>query len=404
MARSMLEPRPERIRRAVAGALIATLAGLGASAQATVRNVPESYPTIQAAVDASAAGDTVLLSPGTYRGAGNKNVQFHGRDIVVTSRAGADATVIDCEWSGRGFCICENETRAARIEGLTIVDGEAPNINMSGSGGGINCFSASPTISDCKFVSNDARQSGGGLRLTLCSALVERCVFGNNYAALNGGGIFVDGSPVATVTHCVMLGNFAANGAGISYSGAWPCQLQDCTIVANYGTVGGGVDTSVSLTLERCIIWGNCSFVHGNEFYGGIFDLRCCDVDSSDAGGFAHVTYDANCVFTDPMFCAPEPCGWFYSGDWALSADSPCLPEHSLCGELIGALGQGCIAPAGTTGACCLADGSCRVVTRRECEDQHGMFVGPHTLCEPNPCQPTPIERTSWGRIKAAFR
>jgi hypothetical protein len=33
---------------------------------ATIRKVPEIYPTIQAAHDAAAAGDTVLISPGTY--------------------------------------------------------------------------------------------------------------------------------------------------------------------------------------------------------------------------------------------------------------------------------------------------------------------------------------------------
>jgi hypothetical protein len=58
--------------------LVLILTGTTGSTLAMVRDVPESYPTIQAAIDASVPGDTVLLSPGTYRGPGNRQIELRG--------------------------------------------------------------------------------------------------------------------------------------------------------------------------------------------------------------------------------------------------------------------------------------------------------------------------------------
>ncbi len=61
--------------------------------------------------------------PGTYRGAGNTNCNFFGRQITVI---GSVLTVIDCEMSGRAFLFNHGETSASKVIGFKIIDGRGP--------------------------------------------------------------------------------------------------------------------------------------------------------------------------------------------------------------------------------------------------------------------------------------
>jgi hypothetical protein len=79
---------------------LATLLFTANSSSAATIRVPADAPTIQAGIDAAAAGDSVLVAPGTYTGTGNKNLDFNGKDIVLTSEAGAATTIIDVNLAG----------------------------------------------------------------------------------------------------------------------------------------------------------------------------------------------------------------------------------------------------------------------------------------------------------------
>jgi hypothetical protein len=366
------------------------------------RLVPEGFGTIQAAIDASASGDTVLIGPGTYRGVGNREIEFRGRDVVVMSRLGAEATILDCEGLGRGFYLHEHETRAARIEGLTIVNGWADL-----AGGGILCNPSHPTIVRCRILGCDALQ-GGGLAILTCRGVVDQCfIAGNSARGPAGGGISYGGSLYGApeVKNCVITGNTAVwEGAGVDFTGPGPNRLTGCTITGNVGgRFGGGLSASNPLFLERCIVWGNCSSSGGRDIYCIGADIRCCDIDPAGVFASGTLTYDEGCVFADPMFCQPVPCDLQQGGDWSLDASSPCLPINNPCGELIGALDVGCGTPT-PTGACCFSNGSCLVLESTACADQDGIYMGDGTTCESHPCQPTPVQPTTWGRIKASYR
>ena len=100
-------------------------------AGAATLTVPGQYATIQSAIDAaSASGDTVLVSPGTYAGAGNRNLDLGGKRLGVVGKLGAKVTIIDCEGEGRGFRFQSREPREASVEGLTILNGFATGTNF----------------------------------------------------------------------------------------------------------------------------------------------------------------------------------------------------------------------------------------------------------------------------------
>jgi len=77
-------------------------------------------PTIQAGIDSSAVGDTVLVGAGTYP----ENISFLGKDICVKGSTGPALTVIDAgALGGTVVTFASDESRSAVLEGFTIKRG-----------------------------------------------------------------------------------------------------------------------------------------------------------------------------------------------------------------------------------------------------------------------------------------
>ena len=135
---------------------------------------------IQAAVDAAAPGDTVLVTNGTYASGSQITVS---KPITIESVNGRGATFVDGQNTHRCFHL---QNAACTISSLTITDGNAG----SGNGGGIYCLGTTPVITNCTLSGNSAgRQGGGCFRGTLHS-----CTISGNSANV-GGGIFSRSPP-----------------------------------------------------------------------------------------------------------------------------------------------------------------------------------------------------------------
>jgi hypothetical protein len=177
-------------------------------------DVPGQFQTIQAAIDAAMPGDTVGIAPGTYTGAGNKNLDFQGKAITVRSMDPNDpcvvaTTVIDCQNSGRGFYFHTGEGPTSVLEGLTIKNGCPDN-----DGGAVYCDHSSPTIRACVITGNCTSQSayetshfGGGICAYWGCPIIERCTIVGNVAA-HGGGVAAKYGTI-TATDCVIKDNRA---------------------------------------------------------------------------------------------------------------------------------------------------------------------------------------------------
>ena len=127
--------------------------------------------TIQAGIDDSNDGDTVLVADGVYTGDGNRDIDFRGKAITVRSENGAENCIIDCNGTEddahRGFYFHSGEDPNSAIIGFTITNGRSPRecdpippwpcIYV---GGGIRCDESSPAISQCTITGNWAKYGG----------------------------------------------------------------------------------------------------------------------------------------------------------------------------------------------------------------------------------------------------
>lgn len=123
--------------------------------------MPMQYSTIWSGLYAAQAGDTVLVSPGTYR----ERLVWPDRDsIVLLSEAGAEATIIrPPNDSGRVILMpYASITNATVLKGFTITGGRlVSTITSPGYGAGMHLIYASPTVCYNRIIGNRIDVPGG---------------------------------------------------------------------------------------------------------------------------------------------------------------------------------------------------------------------------------------------------
>ena len=276
------------------------------------------FPTLQAAIDAAAVGDTVLAMPGTYTGTGNKDLDFQGKDIALIGTGGAEQTIVDCEASGRGLRFLQGETNAARVQGLTIIHGYV----AEGRGGGVWCQWGAPTLEDLVIRQCYARYTGGICLADSAPAVIRDCVLEENSASRTGGGISLCNGSNATLINVTIRGNTVdhyGGGAYICYSsprfyttsfvenvspslgGGVFClgsnaEFYDCRFLGNNAAWEGGALFSggPALIVERCTFYGNWADQLGGavsleEDWGSVFTDCLIEHNTAGAGGALYV-------------------------------------------------------------------------------------------------------------------
>jgi predicted outer membrane repeat protein len=286
------------------------------------------YPHIQAAIDAAVDSDTIILTPGTFRGDGNRDIDFKGKAIALRSIDPNNpnivaATIIDCNGSEaephRGFYFHNGEDANSILEGLTITNGFHSNgagicctasspiirkniimnnkIEFDATGGaGIACWEgASPTIinniikqnvcypggggggilccrADSPIISNNIISANipSGIDIDDCSPVVSNCKITGNIGGIITGKVNVETSP--TIYNCTITGNSTTDGGGMYNYYTNPIII-DCNFIANcatgyeegWGGFGGGMfNYHSSPTITNCTFSGNSA-----KHYGG---------------------------------------------------------------------------------------------------------------------------------------
>lgn len=337
--------------------------------EGATRRVPLDYPTLTEAISASTNGDSVLVAPGVYAGAGFRDLDPGGRSLVIRSEAGAEATILDAQadgmdphrhfifqsWEGRDF-VLEGFTLRGGVEagGAILCVGASPTIrdciiqgNRSEQGGGILIVEGSPDLVGLQIIQNDANL-GGGISCIGGSPMLRRCRIAANTSHDGGGGIAAELGADLFVEECTITGNRGIWEGGAIYFENSIALLTACTLSGNrILAVGGAIYARASeVYLERTIAWGDCA-IGSPEIRAdsaAVVRIACCDIDPAKVGGVGSVEWLANNMVADPLFCDPAPCGEAptLEGDYRLQDGSPCLPPASPCGLRVGASGAGC--------------------------------------------------------------
>jgi len=272
-------------------------------------DVPSDYTSIQDAINAAVNGDEIEVAPGTYLEA----IDFSGKAIRLYSSGGPALTTIN----GTGYyhvvqCV-SGEASDTVLEGFTITGGNANGDSPNDSGGGMYCYSSSPTVTNCTFTGNLAESSGGGMHSwNWGQPTVTDCTFISNSAGYQGGGLAIRWYSVATISGCSFSGNTVTggqfcNGGGLSVSFDLGTSVTNCTFTSNSASYGGGgmyngnhirvygPDPSAPATLvTNCTFIGNSAPNIGGAMYNmqsGPEITNCTLTDNTTFSGGAIMTY-----------------------------------------------------------------------------------------------------------------
>jgi len=252
-------------------------------------NWADAATNIQWAVNAATAGDTVLVSNGTYYLTNQINITAA---ITTTSVNGREVTIVDGNYpnvTNRCFYI----TATATLDGFTVRNG----FNAS-NGGGIYC-SGGGKIKNCRITDNICSNSaalyvyGGGIYqsggvVSNCEVVRNGCWPGLNKVCF-GGGIYAESG--ALIINSIIVSNIVnrngteAQGGGIAAYGSTVI-IDTCKIYRNNyhgaGNIGGGVVLQDGATLRNSAIYANYATIgSGVMIYYSYATIQNCTIVSN---------------------------------------------------------------------------------------------------------------------------
>jgi parallel beta-helix repeat protein/predicted outer membrane repeat protein len=278
-------------------------------AQGADIDVPGDYATIQAAIDAATAGDTIYVAANTY----SEDITLV--DEVDVLGAGASVTIIYGSHTGP-VVQADGVGAGTTFDGFTVTNGAA------GVGGGMYNNNSSPLVSNCVFTGNSATLNGGGMyNYDHSSPMVTNCVFTGNSAGNWGGGIDCQEYSSPIITNCVIANNSAGNSGGGIYSHMTPAPIiTNNTIVKNSaGNSGGGI--GVNGATDKPVITNNIIYDNTATNGSGVYCANPpLDIDYNDVFNNTLVGCTSNHdPSADPLF-EDE-----LAGDYHLQVTSPCI-------------------------------------------------------------------------------
>jgi pectin methylesterase-like acyl-CoA thioesterase len=220
------------------------------------------FASIQAALDAAADGDLILVAAGDY----SETLSLGARSVVIRGDGFAKDVIVRSPSGARLLSISEGHGSALRFENLTFTGGSSDRlIYISGS---------SPVFEKCIFRGN-AR--GAIYEAHPCSSTAggtyRSCLFINNREPNGGAAYFLHAN--CTLENCAFIGNQAVgptsgvNAGGAVYVNDWNCGTHEfrftrCHFIDNYAVWGGAIysqgtypNSPTQMPLTNCVFVAN---------------------------------------------------------------------------------------------------------------------------------------------------
>ncbi|MCP4293423.1 MAG: T9SS type A sorting domain-containing protein [bacterium] len=211
--------------------------------------------------------------------------------------------------SGGGIAASLSNTN---LNGLTISG------NNANSAGGASIFASDLLMNNCAIEGNIAASTGGIHLYNNSTGQINSTVIANNTSSTSGSGLTVDNEADLSIFETTIVGNGGAGSSGQVFCNLNSTVALNSSMVAfaTHGPAAAINDESCSITAEASNVFGNAS----GDWVGPLLGHG-----------------DLTCNFSlDPQFCDMN------AGDYHLTGSSPCAPDNSSCGQLVGALTVGC--------------------------------------------------------------
>jgi len=303
------------------------------------------FATIQHGVESSSDGDTVLVAAGTYV----ENINFNGKNIMVTSMEGPEETIIHGnENEERVVTFSGGEDSSAVLNGFTVTNGY----------GGIWCSgNSSPVISN-NVIKENVGVNGGGISinprtengennpLVVDNMIINNYAFGIGWSG-KGGGVYCGQNSEAVFKNNVIANNYAGGQSGGIEFWMSEVNLINNTIVNNtsdgdyggiymhYPTYADVVNTIVRGNSPGTQVVINCSWGGGDHTVISYSNIEGGEDGVYQYGPDCELVWGDGNIDAAPNFCSS------YTGNYHLAEDSPCLGS-GFDGANMGALGVGC--------------------------------------------------------------
>lgn len=289
------------------------------------------FTTIQAAINATAAGGTLTVGPGVYRetlvlkagvsitgaGIGQTTVQGNGANTVVTASGSQmqRSTVL------QGLTIAGGG--GAGPAGMNIAGGAAPtlrNVRVSGNivnagpaGGGLMISGSGNPLLENVEIRNNQASAGAGLTLWEGRATLRNCTIIDNVSqgpqGMIFGAVYLDEGSELTMENTDIGGTASSLGGGMAILGGSKATITGGRFQGNRASTQGGAIFARSgsiLTLNRVVLIGNSSSLDGgavtiSQAIANIDNSHFIDNTASQHAGALNVVLNSQVTMSDSV-------------------------------------------------------------------------------------------------------